>query len=80
MQKADLRKTKILPWRNYYSVRNLIYMFLYEFNRPKVVLRIATRSIIKALYGLRNPSEGFHALYLTVLAIKDGVFKKLGMT
>lgn len=80
LKKSDLRKTKILPWRNYYSVRNLIYMFLYEFKRPMVVLHIMARSVIKALYGLKNPSDGFRGLYLTILAIKDGIFKKLGLT
>ena len=80
LTKSDLRKTRILPWRNYYSIRNLIYMFLYEFNKPRVVLYIITRSILKALYGLSRPSNGLRGFYLTILAIKDGVFKKLGLT
>jgi GT2 family glycosyltransferase len=80
LKKSDLRKIKILPWRNYYSVRNLIYMFLYEFKKPTTALRVVTRATLKAIYGLRQPSNGFSELYYTTIAIKDGLLKKLGMT
>lgn len=79
MKKSDLRKIKVLPWRNYYSVRNLIYMFLYEFKKPATAFHVITRATLKAIYGLKQPSNGFSELYYTTVAIKDGVLKKLGV-
>ena len=79
MKESDLRKIKVLPWRNYYSVRNLIYMFLYEFKRPATALRVLTRAALKAINGLKHPSNGFSELYYTTVAIKDGILKKLGI-
>lgn len=80
LKTSDIRKTTVTPaWRNYYSVRNLIYMFLYEFKKPATALRIITRATLKAIYGLKQPSIGFKELYYTTAAIKDGVRKRLGV-
>jgi GT2 family glycosyltransferase len=79
MNKSDLRKIKVLSWRSYYSIRNLIYMFLYEFKKPATAFRVIIRATLKAIYGLKQPSKGFSELYYISLAVKDGLLKKLGM-
>jgi GT2 family glycosyltransferase len=82
LKKADIRKIEIPAWRNYYSIRNLIYMFLYEFKRPRVVINIIGRISARAFYNLikHGPSRGFQEFYYTFLGIRDGVQKKLGLT
>jgi hypothetical protein len=82
LKRSDIRKIEIPAWRNYYSIRNLIFMFLYEFKKPSVVLRILGRVSLRAMYiFLRHgPARGFPELYYTFRAVKDGMQKKLGLT
>jgi GT2 family glycosyltransferase len=82
LSKKDATKFNIPPWRNYYSTRNLIYMFLYEFKKPGVVSRIIAGACLKALYSFvkRGPSWGVQELYFTFLGINDGFRRKLGLT
>lgn len=82
LTRSDIRKTDIPFWRTYYSTRNLIFMFGYEFCKPATVLRIICRSLLKSVYITmsKGPLKGSQSFYYTVLAIKDGLFKRTGLT
>jgi GT2 family glycosyltransferase len=81
ISKKELKKKVQVPWRRYYSVRNLVYMWLYDFNQPKVAYIIAGRAMLSSLIkfqyaGLRG---GFILLYYTILGIIHGACKRMGL-
>jgi GT2 family glycosyltransferase len=82
LKKKGATKFIILPWRNYYSTRNLVYMYLYEFKRPAVVMTIIATAILKSLFSFfkRGPAWGFKELYYLCRGVKDGFQKRLGLT
>lgn len=78
----DIRESEVSAWRSYYSIRNLVYMFLYEFKSRKAVFWTLLRVIPRAFYFLfsKGRRRGFQEIYFTFLAIGHGFSKRLGMT
>lgn len=67
--------------RKYYSDRNLIYILFYNLKSPiagtMVILRILLKSILGFFGGFKS---GVYNLKVTLVAIFDGLFKKMGQS
>jgi GT2 family glycosyltransferase len=76
----DVFKNKVL-WREYYSVRNLLYIFTHKHFNLWVILVIVTRTVVKQLFSLRQ-GVAYFRIYakLTCRAIIDGIRKNMGLT
>jgi GT2 family glycosyltransferase len=82
LSKADIRKTEVPAWRNYYSTRNLIYLFAYKYRRLSTVLMIIVRVLPRSFYYLfsRGVKRGLQEIYYTCRAIFDGLTRRTGLT
>lgn len=68
-------------WRQYYSIRNMVYLFTYQFPSPKVILRYFIKTSIKSIFSLSNGvGLSVEIFYLYYLGFFHGLLAKLGMT
>jgi GT2 family glycosyltransferase len=77
-KQASLRSSDTL-WREYYSTRNLIYIFSYRFPDLRgLAYRKIFTSLVKAIAGFsRGWDYGWRLCKIEWSAISDGIFKKM---
>lgn len=68
------------PWRDYYAIRNYVYLMKHQFGRGDLARRRAWREIGKAgVSWLRGPRYGFSYTSTALRAIVDGWRASLGV-
>lgn len=73
------QERKHLLNRKYYSDRNLIYILFYNLNSPLAGVMVLIRILAKSVFGFfRDFKSGFSNLKISMKAIYDGIFKRMG--
>ncbi|WP_276373573.1 glycosyltransferase [Chryseolinea sp. H1M3-3] len=75
----DIRSNNL--WREYYSIRNLIFLMSKKCNNSPVAMLVIIKSLVKGLISFRRGIKfGFVYSRLTMFAILDAVTGKMGKT
>ncbi len=65
--------------RKYYSDRNLIYILFYNLTAPLAGVMVIIRILAKSVFGFFDGFQsGLSNLKISVIAIYDGIFKRMG--
>ena len=73
----DIRKRSL--WREYYSIRNLVFILLYKEARRSTAAKVVLKSLLKSIVSFRRGWKfGSVYLKLTVSAIFAGLTRKMG--
>jgi GT2 family glycosyltransferase len=79
--KHNIIPSKDTIWRKYYTYRNLIYLMTYEYGKPTLTLLYILNALAKGFTGFYHGfSFGINHFRMVLLAISDGLTKKIGKT
>jgi GT2 family glycosyltransferase len=74
------KKSENLLWREYYSVRNLLHILLYQHFSLLGVFRFFLRNILKCVFVYKyGITYGIKANFFILRGLFDGIFDKMGM-
>ena len=80
IKKKNFKRPIHSIWREYYSVRSLIYILLYEEKSLLGTFCCISRNLIKSVFVFKYGfSYGIKSCRMILLGLFDGIFKRMGM-